>query len=171
MSQTETDMNSNEETLDIVKPDSVPDKFWDDEKKEVRVEALLESYRHLEKKLGEKKPFMVPESVDEYDIKIKDDLFDIDPALNKRLLEKGFTSAQVQEVYDLAVEHIMPLLAKISGDYKAERDAEKLINHFGGFDKWEQIAKQLKAYGAKKFPKEALQGFVSSCYGWNHCEW
>lgn len=32
-----------------VKPDNVPDKFWDAEKGEVRVEALLQSYSHLEK--------------------------------------------------------------------------------------------------------------------------
>lgn len=166
MSTDETIINDETDVKEkAIKPDSLPEKFWDDEAGEVRVKELISSYNHLEKKLSEKKPFMVPESADEYDIKVKDDLFEADPALNARLLAKGFTSVQVQEVYDLAVEHLVPLLSKIAGDYKADREVEKLVNHFGGFDQWEQTAKQLKAYGEKNFPKETLQAFVSSYDG------
>jgi hypothetical protein len=41
---------------DPAKPEGVPDKFWDTEKKEIRVNTLLASYLALEKKLGQSLP-------------------------------------------------------------------------------------------------------------------
>ena len=35
-----------------VRPDEVPEKFWDAERGAIRVEALLKSYRELERKLS-----------------------------------------------------------------------------------------------------------------------
>ena len=163
---TETNDNSQTDVPDVKqKPEHVPEKFWNTETGEVRVDELITSYKFLEKKLSEKKLNSVPSDSAEYDITVKDNVFEIDPELNKRLLAKGFTQEQAQEVYDLAVEHMVPLIATMSADYKADREAEKLIAHFGGIDKWNEIARQLNAYGTKKLPKEALLGLASSYEG------
>ena len=148
-----------------VKPDYVPEKFWDADAGGVRVEQLINSYKSLEKKLSDKAEASKIDAPSSYNIKIKDELFDIDPALNDRLREKGFTEAQAQEVYDLAVEHMLPIILSVVDDYKADREAEKLINHFGGMDKWSETARQLKAYGEKALSKEALTGLAGSFEG------
>lgn len=147
------------------KPSELPDKFWNAETGEVRLNALISSYRAMEKRFSERKPNMVPSSSDEYAIEVKDNLFPIDSELNARLLEKGFTQAQAQEVYDLAVEQLLPLMASLAASYKADREVEKLMAHFGGMDGWNETARQLKAYAEKRIPRDALHGLVSSYDG------
>jgi hypothetical protein len=164
--ETNTELEPNE-TLEskIAKPEHLPDKFWNEDTSEIRIDDLIESYKALEKKLSERKPQTVPDDSVDYEINIKDDLFLVDPDLNQRLKKKGFTQEQAQEVYDLAAEQLLPLLANLMADIKADKEAEKLIAHFGGYDGWREMARQLKAYGTKKLPQETLQSLASSFDG------
>ena len=163
------------ETTESNKPDHVPEKFWDAKKEEIRVEALLSSYLALEKKLstmvaeGDTKRLQkimgVPESAKEYKVSVPNDLFDVDEELNERLLSKGFTEAQVQEVYDLAAEKLVPLIVEMAAEFQADREVERLIAHFGGVDKWREVSKQLLAFGKKNLPGDVLDGLSCSYEG------
>lgn len=161
------------------KPVGLPDKFWDGKKEAIRTDALLSSYLALEKKLSGMLPYPendddkrrvekalgVPDRAEDYDLSVPNDLFEIDPELNKRLLAKGFTQAQAQEVYDLAAEKLVPLIIEMAAEFQADREIEKLVAHFGGADKWREISKQLLAYGRKNLPADVLDGLSCSYEG------
>lgn len=157
------------------KPANVPDKFWDGKKEEIRVEALLASYIALEKKLSTMVPeddkkrlqkiMGVPETAKDYNVSVPNDLFDVDDELNERLLSKGFTEAQVQEVYDLAAEKLVPLIVEMAAEFQADREVERLVAHFGGADKWREMSRQLLAFGKKNLPADVLDGLSCSYEG------
>ncbi len=157
------------------KPENLPEKFWDAEKQEIRMEALLGSYLELEKKLsGMINPddrqrvlstLGVPDSADAYEIDVSHGLFPADPDINKRMHERGFTPEQVQMVYDLAVEKMVPMVLELADEFKAEREVDRLIAAFGGPEKWAEISRQLLAYGQKNMPPEVLSNLASSFEG------
>ena len=167
------------ETKKSNKPDGVPDKFWDAKKEEIRVDALLSSYLALEKKLSTMLPMPqndddkkriqkvlgVPDRAEDYNVSVPNDLFDVDQELNERLLAKGFTEAQVQEVYNLAAEKLVPLIVEMAGEFQADREVERLIEHFGGVDKWKEMSRQLLAFGKKNLPADVLDGLACSYEG------
>lgn len=166
-------------TVSSKKPSGLPDKFWDKKKEEIRLEALLSSYLALEKKLSTMLPIPqneddkkrlqklmgVPETAKDYRISVPNDLFDIDEELNERLLAKGFTEEQAQEVYDLAAEKLVPLIVEMAAEFQAGREVERLISHFGGPDKWREMSRQLLAYGKKNLPSDVLDGLSCSYEG------
>lgn len=157
------------------RPENLPEKFWDTEKQEIRIKALLGSYLELEKKLsGMINPddrqrvlstIGVPETPDAYEIDVSHGLFPADPDINKRLHERGFTPEQVQMVYDLAVEKMVPMVLELADEFKAEREVDRLIAAFGGPEKWAEISRQLLAYGQKNMPPEVLSNLASSFEG------
>lgn len=161
------------------KPDGLPAKFWDAEKQEIRVETLLKSYLLLEKKLAgtvdlpndeaSRKKFLkaagVPDTSEEYQIDIRDELFEPDPELNKRLHAKGFTSEQVQEVYDLATEKMIPMILDMAAEFQAEREIKRLIEHFGGEEQWREVSRQMLAFGKKNLSAPVLEGLSGSFEG------
>jgi hypothetical protein len=158
------------------KPEGLPEKFWDAEKGEIRVEALLSSYLSLEKKLSSglidpnnqdqlKKLLGVPEMPDLYDVKIDHGLFEIDPQINEKLHAKMFTADQVQMVYDLAGEFLIPMVSKIAAEYDADREVEKLMQEFGGAEEWAEISRQLLAYGQKNLSPKVFENLSQSYDG------
>lgn len=170
---------SPETNNETAKPDGLPDKFWDSKAGRIRLEALVKSYLELEKKLSTSVPepkddetrarFLraagVPASAEEYQVKIKDDLFEPDVELNKRLHAKGFNSEQVQEVYDLAVERMIPMILDMAAEFQAEREIERLITFFGGESQWKEASRQMLVYGQKHLPAPVLEGLSSSYEG------
>lgn len=157
------------------KPASLPEKFWDDGKQEIRVDALLNSYLELEKKLSTMinpddrarvlTTLGVPESPDGYEINVGHGLFPVDADVNKRLHERGFTPDQVQMVYDLAVEKMVPMVLELADEFKAEREVDRLIAAFGGPETWAEISRQLLAYGQKNLSPEVLSNLAGSFEG------
>jgi len=161
------------------KPDGLPDKFWDDEAQMIRVDALVKSYTELEKRMSGSIPeptddetrerFLraagVPASPDEYDISVRDELFEPDTELNTRLHAKGFNAEQVQEVYDLAVEKMVPLVMEMAAEFQADREIERLVEHFGGNDQWREASRQMLTFGQKNLPAPVLEGMSSSYEG------
>lgn len=172
-------LQENVAELNAQKPEGLPDKFWDNDKATIRIDALLKSYSELEKKLSGSIPspvddetrarFLqaagVPATPDEYEIAIKDDLFEPDSELNKRLHAKGFNAEQVQEVYDLAVDKMVPMILEMAGEFQADREIERLIEHFGGKDQWREASRQMLTYGQKNLPATVLEGMSSSYDG------
>jgi hypothetical protein len=161
------------------KPDGVPEKFWDAANGNVRLDDLIKSYCALEKKLSggftmpeddEGRMRMlramgVPESPDGYAVSIKDGILESDLDVNTRLHAKGFTPDQVQEVYDLASERLVPMILDIAAEFQADREIERLVKHFGGAEQWREVSRQLLAYGKKNLPGKVLEGLAGSYDG------
>lgn len=175
------DLSETETPTSVVagRPSGVPEKFWDAQKKEIRTEALLSSYLALEKKLARMMPapetpedkirvlksLGMPETPDDYQVTLSNDLLSVDPEMNARLHGKGFTLEQVQEVYDLASEKLVPLILEIAAEFQAEREIERLVEAFGGPARWQEMARQLQDYGQKALPKAAFDGLACSYDG------
>ena len=158
--------------------EAIPEKFRNADTGEVRVGMLLKAYQELERKLGTmvplpgesateeeihsfRKALGVPTSPDEYKLEMKSELIAADPEVNEQLFQAGFTSAQAQLVYDLAVENVLPILENAGAEFEAERETERLERHFGGEEKWREISRQLFAWGKAHLP-EAVLGALST---------
>lgn len=161
------DTNTNEEATETnvaaTKPDGLPDKFWDADNQQVRLDALVKSYVALEQKLSSGSA--LPETPDDYEVSLDHGLFDADPEINKRLHAKGLSVDQVQEVYDLAAERMVPMILDLAAEFQADREVERLVTHFGGTDQWKHVSQQLLAFGQKALPAQVLEGLASSYEG------
>ncbi|UPY36605.1 hypothetical protein [Sediminicoccus sp. KRV36] len=161
------------------RPADVPEKFWDAERGELRVDALLKSYRELERRMSQRaarpgpeadeeerrrwrEMMNIPESPDGYMIEPKHELCGPDSDINQRLHEAGFTCEQVQLVYDLASDRLLPLVAEAAQQFEADRQAEKLRAHFGGEERFRRVAAQLKAWGAANLPPGVLEALSTT---------
>jgi len=142
----------------------VPAKFIDPETGEIRVEALLQSYQELERRLSAR-PAGLPESPDGYEVDVSHGLFASDGDINAKLFEKGFTLEQVQAVYDLAAEKFVPMILDLAQDFQADREVERLTAAFGGPEKFQEVSRQLLAYGKKNLPPEVLNSLAGSFEG------
>ena len=161
------------------RPAEVPEKFWDAERGELRVDALLKSYRELERRLSQRlappaadadteeqrrwrEMMNIPDSPDGYEVTPKHELCGPDPEINQRLHEAGFSCAQVQLLYDLAAERLLPLVAEAAQQFEADRQAEKLRAHFGGEERFRRLAAQLKAWGQANLPPGVLDALSTT---------
>lgn len=158
---------------------NVPEKFRDPATGEIRLEALLTSYAALEKKLSSMMPrpdtdegrrevykcLGCPDSPDDYEINVGHGLFTADPEINSRLHAKGLSGEQVQEVYDLAAEKLVPAILQMAQEFQADREVEKLAAHFGGAEKWREMSRQLLAFGKQNLPPDVLNNLASSFEG------
>lgn len=161
------------------RPDDVPDKFWDTEAGALRVEALLKSYRELERRQSQRlappghdapeedrlrfrRAIGVPDAPEGYAIEARHELCCADPAINARLHEAGFTPDQAQLVYDLAAERMLPLIAEIAQQVESERELDRLREHFGGEERFRRIATQLAAWGQVNLPNGVFEALSST---------
>ncbi len=146
-------------------PSGLPEKFWDRERGEVRIDSLAKSYLALEQKLGALAGVGVPDSPDGYDIKMKNELFASEPDVNAKLHAAGFSQDQAQTVYDLASEFMLPMVSEVAAEFHAQSQVERLAQHFGGGKKWGEMASQLKHWGRSKFPDEVFHALSSTYEG------
>lgn len=148
-----------------MKPETLPEKFWDAETGEIRMDDLIKSYIALEKKLSASPVSRAPASPDDYCVNCEHGLFKPDAEMNKVLHERGFSPEQVQTVYDLAAEKLVPMIMELAGEFKADREVERLTSAFGGPEKWQEMSRQLLAYGRKNLPRDVLESLSSSFEG------
>jgi hypothetical protein len=156
-----------------------PEKFLDPQTGTVRVNAVIESYKELERKLATMMPrphdeaskrkvcelMGCPEHPDQYQINVDHGLFTQDPEVNKAFHALGLSNEQAQKVYDLAAERLVPMIFEIAQDYQADREVERLIAAFGGAERWAEVSRQLYAYGQKNLPADVLSSLSSSFEG------
>jgi hypothetical protein len=107
----------------------------------------------------------VPDRPEDYTVTVANDLFQVDPDLNARLHTKGFTPEQVQEVYDLAAEKMVPLILEMAAEFQADREVERLVAEFGGVEQWQEVSRQLLEYGRRNLPPSVLEGMACSFEG------
>jgi len=144
----------------------IPEKFKTPEGS-LNASALLSSYKELEKKMSQGPGAQpnVPETPDQYEIDVSAAPFEVDPDINARLHAAGFTQEQAQEVYNLALEKLVPVINDIAAEFQADREVEKLINHYGGADQWKEISRQLLSFGRKNLPEDVLDNMASTFEG------
>ncbi|HWT07931.1 MAG TPA: hypothetical protein VN329_02130 [Roseomonas sp.] len=164
------------------RPDDVPEKFWDAETGQIRVDALVKSYRELEKRLSQRiappgddapeeerirfrRAIGVPDAPDGYAIEAKHELCCADDAINARLHQAGFSQPQAQLVYDLAAERLLPLIAEAASQFEADRQVEALRAHFGGEDRFRRIAQQITAWGRANLPPPVMEALSTTAEG------
>ena len=170
-----------ENLMQISLEKSVPEKFLD-KNGNIKTELLLQSYLELEKKLSamvclptkssseeEKRAFYkklgVPDTAEMYQLNMKSDLLAVDPQVNQRLYELGFTNEQAQAVYDLAAEKVLPVVEELAQDYEAARQRIALENHFGGKERFEQIARQINSWAKQNVSAEVLDALSTTYEG------
>jgi len=139
------------------RPAAVPEKFWDSEQKQLRTDALLKSYLELERKYSSGESREIPDKPEDYQIEIVHELLGSDLEVNRKLHQAGFTQKQAQLVYELAAEHLLPMINEVASVFEAERQTEKLIEHFGGEARWRQVARQVSAWGKAKLPEPVFE--------------
>lgn len=163
------------------RPEDVPEKFWDAEAGGLRTETLLKSYRELEKKLGTMVPMPSdedpgsrhrlqrllgkPESPDEYKIRSSHELITADPAINAKLHEAGLSSDQAQLVYDLAAEHLVPMVEDMNREAQQSIERSRLAGHFGGEERWQAIAPQIRTWAEANLSDDVYESLSSSFDG------
>jgi hypothetical protein len=146
-------------------PPEIPDQFWDASTGTARLDALLRSYLQMEKKLatfGGREP---PDTPEEYQIEIANELLSSDRELNKRLHAAGFTQQQAQLVYDLAAERLLPMVAEIAAVFEAEGQVARLTQHFGSEQRWRQVARQIDAWGRSHLPSQVFEALSTTAEG------
>ncbi|MCB1720379.1 MAG: hypothetical protein H6860_04225 [Rhodospirillales bacterium] len=149
--------------IEDIDPAIIPEKFKNPETGAIRLDALVNSYAELEKKMSAGPA--APKSPEEYCVNCDHGLFEPDGEVNRRLHAKGMTQEQVQEVYDLAAEKMMPMIKTVATDFSADREVEKLVNHFGGPEAWKEVSRQLLAFGQRNIPADVLENLSSSYEG------
>ncbi|MBP0446645.1 hypothetical protein J8J14_17865 [Roseomonas sp. SSH11] len=164
------------------RPEDVPEKFWDAERGALRVEALLKSYRELERKLsarfappGDDAPeeerlrfrraIGVPDSAEEYCVEPRHALVGPDVEVNAAFHRAGFTPAQVQLAYDLAAERLLPIVAEAAAQFEAERQRDRLRSEFGGEERYRRTARQIAAWGRANLPEEVMGALSTTAEG------
>ena len=158
------------------RPDYVPEKFWNAQRGAIESEALARAYAELERKMsgyvpGPSSPdwqgtvrraLGVPDSPEGYRLAIKDDFLQVDPEVNARLHAAGFSPEQAQLVYDLAVERMVPMVARYAEQSRAEQQLERLIEEFGGQTRWNAIAGQISGWGRANLSPDVYDALASS---------
>ena len=164
------------------RPAEVPEKFWDPTAGALRIDALLASYLALEKRLSQRMApppadaapeelarfrdaMGIPPCAEDYAIAEPCPECASDPAVNQRLHAANFSQDQAQLVYDLAAERLLPLIAEAAAQYEADRQREKLVQHFGGEERFRQVAAQLSAWGQASLPASAYQALSGTFEG------
>ena len=165
----------------VLRPADVPEKFWDSDTGVVRTETLLKSYLELERKLGTMVPLPKdddpvsrhklqralgkPEAADDYRIETSHELITSDPTINAKLHEAGFSSEQAQLVYDLAAEHLVPLIEEAGEQADQQAQRAQLATHFGSEQKWQAIAPQIKTWAKANLSDDVYASLGASADG------
>ena len=169
-------------TVDEVRPDYVPEKFWDAGAGAVRVEMLAKSYAELERRfsarMAEPEPETGPDDAREgdppdgdlfesgpYEIDTSHGLFEPAPELDAVLQDAGFTGEQAQLVYDLAAHVLAPVLSAVEPGRDAEVEETRLAQHFGGGERWGEMRRQLRVWGKRHLPADVYDTLSSTYDG------
>lgn len=143
-----------------------PEKFLDEDGN-LKTDDLLKSYLALEKKMSEPKTpeNQIPKSATDYKIISKNPLIESDPEINEILFQHGFTNDQVQVVYDLATDKILPLMQEMIQDIATDRELQELEQEFGGPEQFNTIARQISDWGEKNLDSATFEALCKSKNG------
>ena len=138
----------------------VPEKFLDKEGN-ININDLVKSYVALEKKVGAPKEG-IPNDVKGYKINLKDPLLTVDEKINERLFQLGLTNDQVQGIYDIAADILIPQIQSMVEQLSADKELQELEKEFGGIERFNEIARQLSAWGEKNLDTKTFNALATS---------
>ena len=150
------------------KPEGLPEKFWDEESRKVKLEELLEDYVSLtarDTNLVETYNRNIPESFEKYDIRIDNPLLARDDDVLRKLFEKKFTNEQAQLVYDLAVERVLPRLNEMAVDFEAQNQLSELTKYFGGQERFSEVSRQISNWAKRNVKPEVYDALATTSEG------
>lgn len=142
------------------RPEYVPDKFWDAEKGEMRVEDVFKSYSELEKKLTEAgKQNQAPE---EYEVKVPEKYADTleipedDAMMNAYksfAKDRGFTQKQFDDNLEFFVDFM---------NSKAVEEQEAELEELGGKEKATEQIKKVRLFLKSRLSPESYNTLVAT---------
>jgi hypothetical protein len=138
---------------------AIPEKFLNKEGK-LNTDELLKSYLALEKKMSTPRQTQngtIPNKAEDYKITPKDPLLLSDLIINKRLFELGLTNEQVQGVYDIAADFILPQLENFARQVGCDKELKALEDEFGGAEHFNNVARELSAWGEKNLDQKTFE--------------
>jgi len=150
------------------RPQGLGDKYWDENKQEVRLNLLIEDFNNMsvrDENLIETGLRGLPESYDKYDICIPSPYLERDDEVLRRMYEKGFTNEQAQLVYDLANERVIPVLNELTVNFEAQKQIEKLVRHFGSQEKFNEISRQISTWSKQNLRPEIYDALATTSEG------
>ena len=163
---------------------NIPEKFQNEDGT-LNHGAILKSYSELEKKIGamvsvpadgdddsvrEKfnRRIGVPETIAEYP---EHPMFEIDDCLRQKFLDAGLNKSQVEKIYDMASEHLLPALSEIFQSRYENDSFRELQNFFGGEEKMTTAMSEIEKFGEKFLPNDTFESLslspagIKSIYG------
>lgn len=158
--------------------EQIPEKFMNQDGT-LNSDALIKSYRELERKIGTmvsvpgadaddaartkfNRAIGVPEKASEYPTC---DLFDGDDALREKFLEIGLTPNQVSKIYDIATEYLSPVITDLFDMQNESTAINELKNFFGSDDKMNEALNAINTFGEKFLPRDAFDALCASPQG------
>ena len=150
------------------KPHGLADKYWDENKQEVRLDLLISDFNNMamrDENLVETGLRGMPESYDKYEICIPSPYLERDDEVLRRMYDKHFTNEQAQLVYDLANERVIPVLNELTVNFEAQKQIEKLVRHFGSQEKFNEISRQISTWAKQNLRSEIYDALATTSEG------
>lgn len=107
----------------------------------------------------------MPADPSKYQLVITKEYLKRDEAVNALLYENGFTNRQVQLVYDLAAERLFGIVREVQDAYEKRHEQERLIEYFGGEDRYDEVVRQITAFADKNLKPEVMANLSSTFDG------
>ncbi len=107
----------------------------------------------------------VPERAEDYQISIDGKPVDIEDDVRSVLHDHHFTKKQVEVMYELARDHVLPIIDDWAGQMESQRDVERLTEHFGGKERWQHVSTQLKTWAKDNIPEDVFNVLSSNFDG------
>ena len=170
--ETDTETEIETEIEEPVRPDGLPDEFWDADAGSIRLDELVGAYGTLASAAqnaailpdgGVSAAEKPPASPEDYALELDGSIGGPDAEANRRMHEAGFTNAQAQLVYDMASSLLLPLAGEVAGELERAERESRLADRYGGEDGWRRAKGQMEAWAAANLPAgvaEALTGSV-----------
>lgn len=136
--------------------------------KDNNTENLLEQIPNSktgEENLIENNMRNVPASFDKYEINIPNPILERDDEILQRFHKCGFSNEQAQLVYDLANERVIPVIDQLTINFEAQKQLEKLVKHFGGQDRFNEVSRQISTWAKGNVRPEIYDALGSTSEG------
>ena len=157
--------------------DNIPEKFLNPDGT-LNSDALMKSYKELEKKIGTmvsiptddsdtdvrqkfNRAIGVPETASEYPTH---EIYD-DEKLREKFLDIGLTCGQVEKIYDIANEFLSPILCEIFSVNSQTNSINELRNYFGGEEKMNDALRAIQTFGERFLPRDAFDSLCATPRG------
>ena len=100
-----------------------------------------------------------------YKIKLNSKYIKEDKEITNRLFNAGFSENQVQLVYNLAEEILIPYIKNLINDFNSFNELNKLEQYFGGEENFDEIANQITKWASKNLHKDVFAKLNTSFDG------